>query len=37
VIGLALFNEIGTNLPIRQEVKKRLAANPFPGNFASPP
>jgi len=39
VIGVALFNETGTN-PLswtRGEVQRRLDANPFPGQFATPP
>jgi hypothetical protein len=37
VIGVALFHERGSN-PVRgDEVQKRLDANPFPGQFASPP
>jgi hypothetical protein len=39
VIGIALFNEIGTN-PVPwtpDEVQRRRDANPFPGQFASPP
>lgn len=37
VIGIALFNEVGTNPWTEQEVQKRLNANPFPGRFATPP
>ena len=37
VIGIAIFNERGTDLPTGQEVHKRLMANPFPGGFATPP
>ncbi len=37
VIGIALFNEVGTNPWTKQEVQKRLNANPFPGRFAAPP
>jgi hypothetical protein len=37
VIGIALFNEVGTNPWTEQEVQKRLKANPFPGRFATPP
>lgn len=37
VIGIALFNEVGTNPWTRREVQKRLNANPFPGRFAAPP
>ena len=39
VIGLALFNEVGTN-PVPWsvgEVDRRRDANPFPGQFATPP
>jgi hypothetical protein len=39
VIGLALFNEVGTN-PVpwsAGEVDRRRDANPFPGQFATPP
>jgi hypothetical protein len=39
VIGVALFNEQGSNpssWPIG-DTKKRLDANPFPGQFATPP
>ena len=36
VIGVALFNERGSN-PRLDEVQKRMDANPFPGQFASPP
>jgi hypothetical protein len=39
VIGVALFHELGTN-PIpwtAEEVQRRRDANPFPGQFASPP
>jgi hypothetical protein len=39
VIGIALFNEIGTN-PVPwtpDEVQRRRDANPFPGQFATPP
>ncbi len=39
VIGLALFNEAGTN-PVpwtADEVERRREANPFPGQFATPP
>jgi hypothetical protein len=39
VIGVALFNEIGTN-PVPwtpDEVQRRRDANPFPGQFATPP
>lgn len=39
VIGIALFNEAGTNPSTwtRGEVGRRLDANPFPGQFATPP
>lgn len=39
VIGIALFNEQGTNpsLWTKGEVGRRLEANPFPGQFATPP
>ena len=39
VIGIALFNEQGSNPTswTRGEVQKRLDANPFPGQFATPP
>jgi hypothetical protein len=37
VIGIALFNEAGTNPWTEREVQKRLNANPFPGRFATPP
>ncbi len=37
VIGIALFNEIGTNPWTWNEVRRRLRANPFPGQFATPP
>ena len=38
VIGVALFNEAGTN-PLAAEVRRRLRADPFPGDdgFATPP
>jgi len=39
VIGVALFNEMGTN-PVpwsAEEVERRRDANPFPGQFATPP
>jgi hypothetical protein len=39
VIGVALFNELGTN-PVPwtpDEVQRRRDANPFPGQFATPP
>ena len=37
VIGIAIFNERGTNPWTDREVKKRLKADPFPGRFATPP
>jgi hypothetical protein len=37
VIGIAVFNERGTNPWTDREVEKRLRANPFPGGFATPP
>lgn len=37
VIGIALFNERGTNPFDDTEVRRRLDANPFPGRFATPP
>jgi hypothetical protein len=37
VIGIALFNERGTNPWTWDEVRRRLRANPFPGQFATPP
>jgi hypothetical protein len=39
VIGVALFQERGTDAValLRGEVQKREHANPFPGQFASPP
>ena len=37
VIGVAVFNERGTNPWTDVEVQKRLGANPFPGRFAAPP
>jgi hypothetical protein len=37
VIGVALFNERGTNPWTNVEVQKRLKANPFPGGLARPP
>jgi hypothetical protein len=39
VIGVAIFNERGTN-PVpwsSDEAQKRRDANPFPGQFATPP
>ncbi len=37
VIGIALFNEAGTDPWSWEEVQRRLRANPFPGQFATPP
>jgi len=39
VIGIALFNEVGTNPNTwnRGEIQRRMDANPFPGSFATPP
>jgi hypothetical protein len=37
VIGIVVFNEIGTNPWTNEEVRKRLSANPFPSRFATPP
>lgn len=37
VIGIAIFNERGTNPWTNREVEKRLKADPFPGRFATPP
>jgi hypothetical protein len=37
VIGVAVFNERGTNPWTNPEVQRRLNANPFPGRFATPP
>ena len=37
VIGIAIFNERGTNPWTDREVEKRLKADPFPGRFATPP
>ncbi len=37
VIGVAIFNERGTNPWSDVEVQRRLKANPFPGRFATPP
>ena len=37
VIGIALFNERGTNPLIDRDAQKRLKADPFPGRFATPP
>jgi hypothetical protein len=37
VIGVAIFNERGTNPWSNVEVQRRLKANPFPGRFATLP
>ncbi|WP_437853624.1 hypothetical protein [Sorangium sp. So ce363] len=37
VIGVALFNERGTTPWTFDEVQRRREANPFPGQFATPP
>ena len=37
IIGIAVFNERGTNPWTDREVEKRLKAEPFPGRFAIPP
>ena len=38
VIGVAIFNELGTNPLSDTEVRRRLRADPFPGDgFATPP
>jgi hypothetical protein len=37
VVGIAIFNERGTNPWTDREVEKRLKADPFPGRFATPP
>lgn len=37
VIGIALFNEVGSDPWTNEEVRRRLQANPFPGGFAPPP
>jgi hypothetical protein len=37
VIGVAVFNEAGTNPWTDREVQRRLNANPFFGRFATPP
>ena len=37
VIGIALFNEMGSDPWTNEEVRRRLKANPFPGRFATPP
>ena len=36
VIGIAVFNEYGTN-PLDVEAERRLRADPFPGRYATPP
>ena len=37
VIGIALFNERGTDPWLTNEMLRRLRANPFPGQFVTPP
>jgi hypothetical protein len=37
VVGIALFNEAGSNPWTDEEVRRRLKANPFPRRFATPP
>jgi hypothetical protein len=37
VIGIALFNEVGSDPWTDEEVRRRLKANPLPGRFATPP
>ncbi len=37
IIGVALFNERGTDPWQTNEMLRRLRANPFPGQFATPP
>jgi len=37
VVGIAIFNERGTNPSIDTDAQKRLKADPFPGRFATPP
>ena len=37
VIGIALFNEVGSDPWTSEEVRRRLKANPFPSRFATPP
>jgi hypothetical protein len=37
VIGVAVFNEYGTNPLDMTEADRRLRADPFPGRFATPP
>src|SRR5438046_692687 len=36
-VGVALFNEAGSDPWASEEVRHRLKANPFPGRFATPP
>ena len=37
VIGIVLFNEVGSDPWTDEEVHRRLKANPFPARFATPP
>ena len=39
VIGVALFHERGSDQPVwsNEEIRRRRNANPFPGEFATPP
>lgn len=37
VVGIAVFNEGGTNPFSDEETRRRLKANPFPNRFATPP
>ncbi|EYF04855.1 hypothetical protein [Chondromyces apiculatus] len=37
VIGVALFHERGATLWTPEEIRRRQNANPFPGQFATPP
>ena len=37
VIGIALFNEEGSDPWTNEDVRRRLKANPFSGRFATPP
>lgn len=37
VIGIAAFNEYGTDPHDLDEAERRLRADPFPGRFATPP
>jgi hypothetical protein len=39
VIGVALFHELGSAQPVwsNEEIRRRRSANPFPGEFATPP